>query len=62
MKRLQSITLRLQVIVGLLVILLVAGSAILAVQAFERRQQADRVMADHRRHAQPVRGDAIAAA
>jgi signal transduction histidine kinase len=45
MKRLQSISLRLQVIVGLLVIVLVAGSAILAAQAFERRQQADRVMA-----------------
>jgi two-component system, sensor histidine kinase len=44
-KRLQSISLRLQAIVGLLVILLVAGCATFAVQAYERRVEADRVVA-----------------
>ena len=45
MRRLQSLSLRLQVIVGLLVFALVAGCAVLASQAFERRQEADRVLA-----------------
>jgi signal transduction histidine kinase/ActR/RegA family two-component response regulator len=45
MKPLQSIRVRLQVIVGLLVAVLVAGCVISATRAFERRQQAHRVMA-----------------
>jgi signal transduction histidine kinase len=40
-----SISLRLQAIVGLLVVVLVGACALFASQAFERRQEADRVMA-----------------
>ena len=45
MKPLQSINVRVQAIVGLLVAVLVAACAIYATQAFQRRQQADRVVA-----------------
>ena len=44
-KRLQSISLRLQAVVGLMVMILVAAGAISATQAYERRQQAERVVA-----------------
>ncbi|HXQ46836.1 MAG TPA: ATP-binding protein [Caulobacteraceae bacterium] len=44
-KRFGSISLRLQAIVGLLVVILVGACALFASQAFERRQAADRVVA-----------------
>jgi signal transduction histidine kinase len=44
-KQLGSISLRLQAVAGLLVIILVGACAVSATQAFERRQQADRVVA-----------------
>ena len=43
-KRLQSISLRLQAVVGLMVVILVAAGAVSATQAYERRQQAERVV------------------
>jgi len=44
-KQLSSISLRLQAVVGLLVIILVGACAVSATRAFERRQQADQVVA-----------------